>query len=66
MSQDILGKFLKHIFVDEFLYPILASERFRTFDRDCALAFMVQHQGKTFLLDERCEKADEIALQGTE
>ena len=49
----------KHIFVDEFLYPILASERFRTFDRDCALAFMVKHRGKTFLLDGRCERADD-------
>ena len=41
---------VKQIIVDEFLHPILASDRFHTFDRDCALAFVVKQEGKQFLL----------------
>ena len=47
---------IKQINVDEFLHPILAPDRFHTFDRDCALAFVVKQEGKQYLLNDCCER----------
>ena len=53
----------KHLLVDEFMHPILASKRYCTFDRDCALAFVVKNAGNVYLLNGRCEYAEHETFQ---